>query len=204
MKTCTKCGVDKSLQEFKERKSSKDGLHTQCRSCLALYYVAHYEKNKEKKQIARAARYEATKDALKENARLYRAKNKAAIKDKGQKYREANIDKILEANKKWREANREYMNQKRSEWQRNNKGAVCEIRARRRASEVMATPKWSSRTDLRKIYDVAAKMRQDGLDVHVDHIVPLQGVTVCGLHVHWNLQIIRADQNRSKGNRIPP
>jgi hypothetical protein len=77
--------------------------------------------------------------------------------------------------------------------------------ALRRAAKLSATPSWLSEEDKEKIagYYFTAQQKTKNLNevFHVDHIVPLQGKNVCGLHVPWNLQIIPAAANLSKSNQ---
>jgi hypothetical protein len=56
-------------------------------------------------------------------------------------------------------------------------------------------PGWA---DQDKIYEV---YKQSGEGFEVDHIVPLHGEVVCGLHVHYNLRIVTMTENRRKGNK---
>lgn len=64
------------------------------------------------------------------------------------------------------------------------------------ARKINAEPKWVNQDELARIY----KNRPDGH--HVDHIVPLKGKNVCGLHVPWNLQYLPALENIRKKNRF--
>ena len=50
MKTCTKCGVKKSIIDFAKNKSKPDGLQAHCRECKKLNDARHYAANKEKQQ----------------------------------------------------------------------------------------------------------------------------------------------------------
>ena len=95
--------------------------------------------------------------------------------------------------------------QQGKEWFKNNSGIAKAKRARRRASMSNSTPNWL--TDIQKaqiaeFYEIATALEtQTGIKHHVDHIVPLKANGISGLHVPWNLQILTANENLSKGNR---
>ena len=75
--------------------------------------------------------------------------------------------------------------------------------ARRRATKLKATPDWSEKELIKVVYSKAKWLESlTGLKYHVDHIVPLQGENVCGLHVWHNLQILEKSINLSKCNKV--
>lgn len=62
-----------------------------------------------------------------------------------------------------------------------------------------ATPPWLTAEDKLQIRDLYRNC-PDGH--HVDHILPIKGLEVSGLHVPWNLQWLPAQVNLSKGNKV--
>ena len=67
------------------------------------------------------------------------------------------------------------------------------------------TPAWAVMADIRRVYkQMRTLTRETGRQWSVDHIVPLDGVNVCGLHVAHNLQVIPLEENVAKANNWWP
>ena len=87
-----------------------------------------------------------------------------------------------------------------------NKAKLTAKRAKRRCSKLQRTPKWVGVEETRQIkalYQQAKELQKaTGQVWHVDHIIPLLGKEVSGLHVISNLQILLASENMKKGNKL--
>lgn len=92
------------------------------------------------------------------------------------------------------------------EWQEANRARCNANNAKYRSSKELATPDWLTDYDLEMLHWTyhCAKVAEDmtGVTHHVDHIVPLRGKNICGLHVPWNLQVIPARENHKKSNKF--
>lgn len=75
--------------------------------------------------------------------------------------------------------------------------------ARRRCARINSQPAWVAQHEIAAIYKTCVEIsKRTGVEHHVDHIVPLRGRKVCGLHVPWNLQVIPSVENLRKGNKF--
>lgn len=92
------------------------------------------------------------------------------------------------------------------DWQNQHPDKARARNARREASKIQATPSWLTEYQMLQIefmYTCAAYIEWcTGQKYHVDHIIPLNGKHVRGLHVPYNLQILPAIENIKKGNRL--
>lgn len=71
-----------------------------------------------------------------------------------------------------------------------------EYQKTRKANKLQRTPSWADIEKIKEIYTNCPP------GYHVDHIVPLQGLTVCGFHVEYNLQYLTAKDNLTKHNKL--
>ena len=151
-----------------------------------------------------------------EYEKQYRIENKERLKVLNKIWREENKEYDSKRKKLWNENNPHYrkdyneVNKERrkdlnKEWSKVNKVKNCAKTAKYKAKKINATPLWLTSEQLEEIeyfYILANDAKiLTGEQYHVDHIVPLQGKNVCGLHVPWNLQILSASDNKSKGNK---
>jgi hypothetical protein len=175
-----------------------------------LYYLKNCEKIKEyylsKKEFIKEYRlknidnikkytkqyYLDNKDNFKEYNKLYRSKNK----DKEKEYYLNNKDKKTEFNRLYHLKNLDEIKKKMKLYRLNKPHIHKALSAKRRATQLKATPKFADLNKIKLIYRNCPK------GFHVDHIVPLQGKNVCGLHVEWNLQYLTAHDNHTKSNKL--
>ena len=110
-----------------------------------------------------------------------------------------------EAMRRFREKNREHLREKNRKFAKENREIFIEKSSRRRAAHRLATPAWADKIAMRAIYKTAQNAtKESGVLHHVDHIVPLRSKLVCGLHVHFNLQILTSKENEVKSNIFWP
>jgi hypothetical protein len=173
--TCKKCLVEKPWSEYYKANGTKTGYHSSCKSCY-------------KKRVSN-----------------YKLENYDTVLKRQRSYYTRNKDKVLARNKEYAERKPDVLRKAKDNWKRKNPSAVVALTAKRRSSKLKATPLWLSESQLKEIKDyywLAKDLEAiTGETYHVDHIIPLQGKDVCGLHVPWNLQVLPSDLNISKGNR---
>jgi hypothetical protein len=187
MKLCLQCKITKSFDEFHKRTRSKDGFHHYCKTCCNQYY----QNNSETRKLY---------------SKNYRLVNAHIISSKMKNYYTNNIDYHKELRHTYYLSNKVKVNSYNSLYRKDNKGVCNAATTHYRLVKKKSTPQWLSQVqleDIKEFYNLAqdlAWLNQDGKAFHVDHIVPLRGKIVCGLHVPWNLQLLPGDLNFKKSN----
>lgn len=145
-------------------------------TCRKEYYSKWADENKERRKKYRQEWYIKNKERIRKDRKEY-----------NKNYYLKNRKSILSKNKKWAQS---------------NKGKVTAKTRKRQAAKLNATFSDYGK-EIERFYILSRHFTEvTGIQHHVDHIEPLQGKNSCGLHVPWNLQILTAEENLRKGNRL--
>lgn len=155
-----------------------------------------------KKQIQKTYRIENA-EVLKQAARAYYIADTETYKARSKRSVEARREDVrvymAEYAKTYPKDKKAATNRR---WRQNNPAIVNAATARRRCSLLQRTVAWSDESLILPFYEEAARLTElTGVPHEVDHIYPLQGELVSGLHVHTNLRVIAMAANRKKGNK---
>jgi hypothetical protein len=206
MKYCKKCDSTKPLSEFGKHKRRKDGLSLWCKSCKSAYDAEYRQKNKEAISKSKAEWYQNNREHCDQKTKRWVSENKGRRKEIVNQSYQNNRESKLKYSKEYRQSNPKVCADRIKNWEARNPDRVRAKNARRRVAKLNAEPSWLTQEQQDQItflYGVAKDCElMTGDKYHVDHIVPLQGKDVCGLHVPWNLQVLPADINQAKSNKF--
>jgi hypothetical protein len=150
--------------------------------------------------INMARNLENTKQLQKE----WYERNKQLTKDRARARDIDNPEQAATRKAKWRQENKDKHNAINREWNKNNKPRKAALQAKRKSVILQRTPSWDPNAHLIVAkYQLAAMLTQaSGILHHVDHIIPLQGKKVSGLHTFANLRVIPGSDNVKKSNKF--
>jgi len=130
--------------------------------------------------------------------------NKEKVRRWGREEKQRNKERYKMRAREYYLEQGEYIRAKALEYARNNPEMVNKRNKERRLKMKEFTPSWfeNERDQIKEIYNIARQMEElTGERFHVDHMYPIAGENVCGLHCAANLQPIPATLNHEKGNR---
>lgn len=184
------CSICKQLLErhlFHSNKSARDGIQNHCKQCTAARYAAK-KPPKPKPTLAERLTPEQLTEHQRAIHRRYRERHPGR-----------SAEKVRISRRKHLDARRAYAR----DYQKKNLERFLAHNAQRKEHIKRATPPWADKKVILDLYILAKVLSRDlGTQIDVDHIVPLKGKNVCGLHVQNNLRLLPHLENVAKHNKF--
>lgn len=174
----------------------KLGKNKVCSKCFETKPLSCFYKDKSKQDGLRPDCKQCVNERIvrdPQKAREYWASyygdHRDELLNKKRVYHAENMDRVSERSKKWR---------------KNNPSSVKDASVRHRMRRKKAIPPWAN-LKLIDLFYAQARYKSDltGVPHEVDHIIPVSGKTVCGLHCEQNMRVITSEENKHKSNRWP-
>lgn len=201
-KRCPSCEETKPVSEYGRHARNWNGLQTRCKPCVRADSLRR--KNGGHLLRLRAERAARTDEGFCAKCVTWKPRehfSRNANRPHGIDARCKSCQSLARV-ARYR-ANPDPERQQAAVWRASNAARKTADLAAYRAQKRKAMPAWADRAAIQKFYDAAALLTEmTGESWHVDHIVPLRGKTVCGLHCEANLQLLPGAENQSKGNRL--
>lgn len=182
-----------------------------CCECHRQRAAARYKANPAPTAAYGKAWAERNPGARTQNSRAWRERmradpvKRAAYLEYSAQKRIEHAEKRAAYNAEWYRRNTEHSSERFKAYYQQNRGRYAAHSKKRQAAQMQRTPGWLATEDfaaMTAVYTEAARLTvETGIRHEVDHVIPLQGKTVSGLHVPANLRIVTRSENRSKGNK---
>jgi 5-methylcytosine-specific restriction endonuclease McrA len=170
------------------------------RSCVACSREAVHESQRKKRESGDEKFLEMRRRHVRDSYYRDHEKSKELGKNNAVAYRQRHPESMERWNEKLKEQRTQdpdrFKQYDQTKYQRHYAKIVQRVRLRELALQ-KRTPTWANRDAIDAIYAEAQRT-----NMTVDHIVPLRGKTVSGLHVEHNLQLLSREENARKGNRF--
>jgi len=178
-----------------------------CVTCAIARAKLHYRANAEKARSRARALHQSNAEKTRNEREALNAERKAARKAAATRERERLAEVRKAARVEYHSARylreRERICAMTSAYAKANRHVINASTQRYRAATLKRTPAWADLNAIRDVYlDAATHPASEPM--HVDHVIPLQGRNVSGLHVVENLRVIPGSENCAKCNRFDP
>ena len=145
---------------------------------------------------------EANPEKRRESANGWYASNKEQASEYRKTRYELDPKKYNAATRDWQSRNKERVSANAKRWREENLDRSRATVRRRRAK--MRYVQWADDARILEVYSEALRLTEEtGVKHEVDHVFPVSGRTVTGLHVAENLRAVPCSVNRSKNNKLP-